>query len=556
MHKIMNPQRKQLRPLKIFLTGIAMISFFSCNQSEKKYAEMGKFRVVASKVGHETDSLIVCNIASVKDFAVIPLSSLLSDLEIIQLENSDEALTKRDGHITVSENFIGIYSSSAGYKVFNKQGAYLYTLSSRGNGPNEYTIGLYDSFIDEEGGRIYLLPGMANHIFVYDLKGNIQASIPLAYRVHKGKFKVDREKKEILLTVLPFSDSPSVVWKQDFDGNIIQEIPSGHLTVMADYSNEVKAFNSPEVDFSLFHWSPVADTLYHYHEAKNVLIPMFTGTFKDEILQHDYFELPNHYLFTVTENFTTEHIGNNVMITAGKLSQILIDKQTLRGCFAGFELDMLGEIEHEWLGFNRGYFVANIYPHELIGNLSKILDNPENNFDEIRVKAERLYNSMNEDNNNIIFVGKLKQDPVEPFVQKDIYYKEATEPSTPKNSHTIKTTGTQIHEDEDEKTYGIEDLRSLKTTAYLDKFQAYFIENNKYKDWSAQDGKKVLVRCIVEKNGQTTDVTISQSCGVEELDNEALRLIREAQMVPATNLKGNHVRMRDFVIPVSFPPQK
>ena len=546
-----------MRQITLIISGIIIFLFCSCNQSDKS---AGNWSVVASKVSNGTDSLIVCDIASVKDFSVIPMSSLLADFEVIQLENSDEALIGQSGNMAVSENYIGVFSGSAGgYKVFNRQGKYLYTLSSKGQGPNEYVISIYDSYIDEEGGYIYLLPMIANSIFVYDLNGNVQKSIPLAYRVHKGRFQIDRQKKEVLLTVLPFPDTPSIIWKQDFEGHIIQEVPAGHLTIRPDYSNEVgSSFNTSQVIFSLFLWTPIADTLYHYHENTNTIHPEFTVKFKDEIPQHGYTELPNHYLVDVSESFTTVKTLGGIMITPDKPSLILIDKKTLRGCLAQFKLDMLGGIEsYPW--FNRGYFLANMHPNELKENLSKALENPENLSAETLEKLKRFSTSINEeDDNNILLIGKLKQDMAENFVQKEIVYKPTTVSSTPKNNDVAEKPDISANKEDDDKTYGLEDsrLNLVRTTPVLDKAKQYFKENNKYKDWNPQDEKKVLIEYIVEKTGKTTDVTVKQSCGVEELDNEALRLIREAVMVPGTNLKGKPVRMKDFWIPVFFPPQQ
>jgi len=556
----MNLLREERKPIKCVIAGLAIILFIACNNSGKKDSTIDNCNVVASKISKDVKSLIVCDIASVKDFLVIPLSFLLADFEIIQLDDSDEALIGGSGNMAVSDNFIGIFSRSAGgYKVFDKKGKYLYTLSSKGGGPNEYLFSIYDSYIDEEGGYIYLLPMVASSIFVYNLNGNVQKSIPLAYKVHKGKFRVDSRIKEVLLTVLPFPDSPSVVWKQDFEGNIIQEVPTGHLTVRPDYSNEVNAsFNTSQVDFSLFHWDPVPDTLYHYHENTNTLNPEFTLKFKDEIIQHGYVELPNHYLVSVTKNFTTTQTLGGTLITADEPSQILIDKKTLRGCFVKFELDMLGGIA-EWPWFNRGYYIANKYPHELKEKLAGVLEKSENISDETLEKIQRLHDSINEeDDNNIILIGKLKQDMTEGFKQKEIIYKTTSVSSTPKpkaNNTKETTDHSGSKEDDDEKIYGFNDLRLMRSTPYLHRAKEYFMQHNKYKEWNSADEKRVMIGCVVEKNGDKTDLTVRQSCGVEELDNEALRLIREADVSPGTNLEGKPVRA-DFIIPVFFPPQK
>ena len=99
----------------------------------------------------------------------------------------------------------------------------------------------------------------------------------------------------------------------------------------------------------------------------------------------------------------------------------------------------------------------------------------------------------------------------------------------------------------------------------------YFRTYNKYKDWDSKKGKRVLVRGIAEKDGTITGVGISYgwdldpqsgamknksegTCGLKELDEEALRLIRQAKLLPGMTDKKIPVRSK-FVIVVDFPPK-
>lgn len=528
---------------------IAFVFFFSCNDAEKKDFSLENCPVIASKVSHGTDMLIVCDIASVKDTFVMPLSAILSDFEIVKLEDSDEALIKYDGNMTVSDRYIGIHSSSGGgYKLFDRQGKFLRTLSSKGQGPNEYLFAIYDSYIDEKADRAYLLPMGADKLLVCDLNGNMQKTIPLAYKAPKGRFKVDSEKEEVLITVLPFSDSPSVVWKQDFDGNVLQEYPSGHLAVQPDYSNEVNySFNTDAIDFSLFLWVPVADTLYHYIENENRLQPILTAKFGDKIKQHDYLELPHHYIIKLYEP----------TMTAGP-SVILIDKQTLRGAYVTFELDMLDGIRGpQWSFFDRGYFIANLYPHEIIEQLDATLEKNENTSKKWSENADLLYNNLTEDSNNVIFIGKLKKNPHETFTLKDGNIRNLPATPAPKKKDK-KENVPETEKVDDDKTYGKEDIGHgvIKNTPTLDNALEYFMTNNRYKDWDPNDKKEVWVKYIVEKDGTASDVSIMKSCDVEKLDNEALRLIREAHFLHGTNHQNEPIRCGDMAIIVYFPPKK
>lgn len=264
---------------------ILLVSVFSCESKRKKVAiTLDDCPVVAQRIDHKGNDLVVCDLSLVKDTFDVPITPFLSSFEVIRLENTDDALIDTQGHICVSENYIGVYSSNPNsYKLFNREGKLQKILSTSGQGPDEYIIGLYDSFIDESEQRVYLLSYMATKILVFDFDGNPLRHIPLAYTAHKGNFHIHPNEEKLTMMVLPFADSPSVIWEQDFDGNVLQEISSSHFVIdPGDYSNEVKwSCTKKHSAFSLFHWMPENDTLYRYDREKNCLYPQFTLNFKD-----------------------------------------------------------------------------------------------------------------------------------------------------------------------------------------------------------------------------------------------------------------------------------
>jgi len=139
------------------------------------------------------DTVVVCNPVLVTDTIDLQLSLLVSDFEIVCLENSDEAI------IGDGDNYIGTYSYEDGsYKLFDRKGKYLGVITSRGQGLNEFTVGIYDSYIDECGWEIYILPIRTSKILVFDLQGNPLGSIPLPFMLHKGQIKIN--VKEQILT--------------------------------------------------------------------------------------------------------------------------------------------------------------------------------------------------------------------------------------------------------------------------------------------------------------------------------------------------------------------
>lgn len=501
------------------------------------------------------DTIIVCDLSLLKDTIDLPLSTFVSDFELVDLGEDEEALIKETsggGSIAVSPNYIGIYSGT-GYKLFDKTGKYITSLSAQGQGPNEYAFSIYDSYIDEKNDRAYLLPMNGNKILVYDLKGNAQPYIPLAHETTKGKFYVDDQKKLLYVANMPFSDTASTFWIQDFEGKLIKEIIAGHLKiVLPDFSNDINvSMNTEEIDYSVFHWKNTVDTLYHYNEADNRLAPSFTVNFKDNPILHDYIELPDYYLIRLIE------IESDYRYIYG-----LIDKKTLKGNYIKLKLDMLGNIDAPaWAIFERGLYTANIYAYYLQGQCDRLSD-LSSLPSGIAKYIQDLQQNDCEDLNNIILIGRLKKNTAESFMMNDKDYQE--QPQMNKTVDTIKKEKEEVslkRTGKKEETITEEDDPNRIYTGFgvfshiplLKGGLDYFRKNNRYNDWDSKNPKETLIEYVVEKNGKASHVSIKESSGNAELDQEAIRLIKEAEYTVAKLKNGKEARAGGMMINVTFP---
>lgn len=501
------------------------------------------------------DTIIVCDLSLLKDTIDLPLSTFVSDFELVDLGEDEEALIKETsggGSIAVSPNYIGIYSGT-GYKLFDKTGKYITSLSAQGQGPNEYAFSIYDSYIDEKNDRAYLLPMNGNKILVYDLKGNAQPYIPLAHETTKGKFYVDDQKKLLYVANMPFSDTASTFWIQDFEGKLIKEIIAGHLKIVPpDFSNDINvSMNTEEIDYSVFHWKNTVDTLYHYNEADNRLAPSFTVNFKDNPILHDYIELPDYYLIRLIE------IESDYRYIYG-----LIDKKTLKGNYIKLKLDMLGNIDAPaWAIFERGLYTANIYAYYLQGQCDRLSDLSSLPSGIVKYIQDLQQNDC-EDLNNIILIGRLKKNTAESFMMNDKDYQE--QPQMNKTVDTIKKEKEEVslkRTGKKEETITEEDDPNRIYTGFgvfshiplLKGGLDYFRKNNRYNDWDSKNPKETLIEYVVEKNGKASHVSIKESSGNAELDQEAIRLIKEAEYTVAKLKNGKEARAGGMMINVTFP---
>ena len=535
---------------------ILSLTFLGACGKQSKISALDKLGVVAERKTVNNSELISCDITKLKDTVDIPLSYFIEDLQMVKLDNRDEALvglslaTITDKHILMRNN------RQNPFKLFNLKGEFLTTIGSYGQGPNEY-LNVYDEWLDEASEQILILPWTSNRILRFDLQNNALEPIPLRYRVPKGKFFVDTKNSTLSVFLLPFAGSnPVVAWTQDFQGNMIDSISSENLAVHPDFSNEVFSNrNTNQFDcflFTFFEQRP--DSLYHYNIAENKLDPKFTLDFKDRKWKiHSYQELPLHFMGNVT---VEKKLSDNLSITE-EPSNFIVDKETLKGGFYKLYNDFLGDMPVEWPSFHNGYYVWNVEPGTLAEKLSKQLNENSTITDKERKRLTTLINSIDENENNYIFYGKLKKSKDKTF-NADIRIKQrSTTEINSENTSSQQTGLSQYNEDndnsDDDEIYM--DLNDIKETPTLPNAKEYFRNNNKYKDWDIKNKKEVVLRYVVEKNGKASNIQVRKSSGNDNLDNEAVRLIEEATFLNGTNLEGNPIRCGNNAIIVFFPPQ-
>ncbi len=496
------------------------------------------------------DSVVVCNLSLIKDTLDIPLSQLVENFQIIKLDPKDEALVK--SYFThVTDNYIGVYSGNTiPYKLFDKEGNFLCPIGNIGQGPNEYNNLYYDQ-IDEKNNRIYLLPWNARNLLVYDLEGNYLPPIPLPYPAPKGVFHVDTEKEIVTVGILAFTGARSIVWQQDFQGNLIQEIDASPFAMPGDYSNEVYSTqNTDAFDFYLLRWATMNDTLYHYSATQNRLIPKFTVQFNGENIPiHSFGELPDYYM----ADMITEVINGQAMPPIN----LIIDKKSLKGTYFNLINDFLGNAIISFpttMRFRNRRFYMNMDPGDLQDQLDKALSESDEYPDDLIRELTELRNSISPDDNNYLFTGKLKTGHEGLSLMEPSLSKTKQERLQSVNKPVVPATDA-------------DSIWSMPYhTADIPGWLSYNRKNNKYKDWDKTDGKAVLLKILVEKDGTPSDIRIigggnsdltnksKTGCGIKELDEEALRLVREAQFTPGTDKEKNPVRSYTAVF-VYFPPK-
>ncbi|EXY82743.1 hypothetical protein, partial [Bacteroides fragilis] len=275
-------------------------------------------------------------------------------------------------------------------------------------------------FLDEKQGRVAIAEN--KKILFFDLKGQFlsEESISLPETITKSSIWIDLENEKAVVVVLPFADignpkapiSKNLCWVQDFKGNILQKISAINYAIVPDYSNEVLAPRN--VDAYSFSLCQVVgrtrpDTLYHYDIANNLLKPYFT---LDNVMQEDkyivtsLYETPEYYWSRVTigpakvlsDGAPVRMTVFNVRVSKKDGSVKRIDR---------FTNDFLG-LSYPFLTMRNGYVCITYEPLELMEALDKVLAQTDLKPD-VRKRATDLRNSLHENDNDILIIGKLKQ---------------------------------------------------------------------------------------------------------------------------------------------------
>lgn len=367
----------------------------ACN-SKKDTAKRDPNAYYASieKVGsHE---VVVCDVSKIDKSVKLPLSLLVDNCEMVCLETTQASMLPELRRYAVSENYICVMGFEAPVKLFKRDGSYVCDIGKIGRGPGEYNFEPYQIILEETNNRVLLVPsGNVNNIPYYDLKGNYIGSIPLHYKSPKAKIRIDGDIITVMSMV--FDEKIPVVYQQTFDGKLIQQLPIiKSIVVSADYSNEIMSSIGPHFDFQII----TIDTLFHYSAKQNKLIPMLVlSPFSQktgEILR----ELPGFYFGYIY-----------VKINEDKFDclNVIIDKKSLKSSFYEVVNDYYGGIPIGSLyGCYGDMFIASTPAIKLIEDVKKILEKSDTD-PQTKQKLKEILSRVHENDNDVVFVGKLKQ---------------------------------------------------------------------------------------------------------------------------------------------------
>lgn len=108
----------------------------STNRSNN-YSDKEKVIATTQKAG--SDQVVVCDFSKLNDTISLPLSYLTEKIQIVKLDNRDEALVGGWVRTTVTDNYILISNKKqTPFRLFDRKGNFITNIGTYGQGPNEY----------------------------------------------------------------------------------------------------------------------------------------------------------------------------------------------------------------------------------------------------------------------------------------------------------------------------------------------------------------------------------------------------------------------------------
>ena len=397
----------RMKNIKLILLLIILLGT-ACSPTGKRHPAWKEMPVVARMETVNGHPLTVASLDLLKDTMNLPLSALVEELQIVRLENREEALVE-PGYVCMSDNYMLVVNWKTPCKLFRKDGIFVCKVGNIGLGTGEYKW-IYDVQIDEKNGRIYLLQRGTREILSYNLEGKYEGSIPLhlphpKMYVPKGVFQVDVEKNRVAVLSLPFSYLPNMAWVQDLEGNLCMSIPPRHLKLKPDFSNEI-VFRKDAGQWS-FHVSPFfelrKDTLYLWNLQDAEPVPYFTLDFGEKpICLHNYRELPLYFYGRVA---TSKQMTEDSYMSDQE-RYFIIDKETLKGGFCRIYNDWMCDEPIEGLTDFGGYYTENIPPGALLERIEEFLKECPEGDTPRKQRLLELKATIDRNDNNYIIYGK------------------------------------------------------------------------------------------------------------------------------------------------------
>jgi hypothetical protein len=349
------------------------------------------------------------------------LSEIAESIDYIPLES--RFFVQHIMKIICADSFLVVANYPEGLHLYSKKGDFLNKIGKRGNGPGEYQYGT--SFtIDNKNKLIYILD-RNNNIFKYDFYNNFLDALPIDH-LH-GYFRdIEFYNGHLFLFETINNGFAKYKWVEiDTTGNTISIQPNSIPTFECNIG--FRSDCSYKTENSLVYWDKYNDTIFQIKD-ENINVRYLWDKWKTRLprenitpAQYENFYFDPWNIIESKDFLFIYYYENKHYCTAflnkEKEQFYIVNKskdEDDRYCGPGFTNDIDGGLnfapmenyvspEGEYLiGWEFAYKLKNHVNHE-----SFIHAKPK--FPEKKKELEKLANSLNENDNPVLMLVKLKE---------------------------------------------------------------------------------------------------------------------------------------------------
>ena len=350
-------------------------------------------------------------------------SDFISDIEYVSLETQPQCLIGEFYDISISENYILVYSSTeANCFLFSRNGKFIRKIGQRGNGPEEYVNGLYLIKIDEKSGVVFLMGVRA--IYSYRITGEFIKKLDLSELYKKvGVRRLFNEMhwKDDLFCASGDEAYSFVIFS--LDGEIVKSFPN--------YIKKEFNLYSPGDDFYYFTYKEriyikeiKGDTLFMVNDQLD-FVPELVLDLYDKGVEPPYYKglirsifISDKYLFMHGTVFCLfEKDKKKLSIIKHDPSIIrerTISNESIKMRFYGLTNDIDGGLaffpfEYFYKIHNDNQFVRGFQSYELKKYLTdEYLSTRKVKNPEAHKRLKKLLADLDEDDNPVIMIATVK----------------------------------------------------------------------------------------------------------------------------------------------------
>lgn len=358
-------------------------------------------------------------VEKITDQTEINFTDWFEDIQLINLESTEESLVRRVMRSYIGEEYILISTVGKGILMFSRSGEFIRAVASHGNGPGEVIDANRNIFVDEKNSKLYATDMMKHRdkVVCIDLISGSNVYIPLKYTggaiIVRDIFVLDDSLMYCSTMHSPGRPSNNPVFCQTTSGKLLWEIEKSPPEGTADGSIRLSDGNI------IFNYTFITDTIY---QVKNqelspliILSSERPGAFlvKDEgsiymglrQVNSDWF-IGNYII--VKDVVFDEQIGRerNVFserkefvfnLSTGQAKNI----ESIKNDYLGWDEDFDLQFHHNGIG------VVSYQAIDLLEKADSVIKLP-NISKKLKNRLEHILQTVDENDNPYLLVGRLK----------------------------------------------------------------------------------------------------------------------------------------------------